>query len=303
MFKKVIGLMVAATLLSACQEEQLVETGAAQQYTVVDDRRKEISFDVVPKTIISLQPSNTEILFSLGVGDKIIGATEYDTYPEEAQQIERISDILTIDIERALQLNPDVVIAYDSLEETQLEQLEQAGLKVFMIESATTLEHIYSDISQLAQVMQVEEQGADIIAQIDTQIADVQNKVALHNEVKTVYYEVSPAPDIWTAGNDTFQHELLTVAGIDNLFADQTNWFQVAEEEVIIRNPEVIMTTANYLEAPIEEIQQRPGWESIEAIRQQRIYLVDENLFSRPATRVGEAVEAIAKMVYPEAFD
>lgn len=299
--KLVVASLLTSALLVGCQQE-VQQSAASIGYTVVDDRQKEIMFDDVPETIVSLQPSNTEILFSLGVGDKLIGATEYDTYPEAALEIERVSNINTVDLERVVQLAPDVVIAYDTLDVAQIEQLEALGLTVFLIESATTLDAVYSDIRQLAQVMQVEEQGEAVVATVQAQIAEVQQKIAPLNASRSVYYEVSPAPDIWTAGSETFQQELLATAGINNLFADQTGWFQVSEEEVITRNPAVIMTTSNYLEDPIGELKTRVGWESVTAIQTSAIHLVDDDLFSRPATRVGDAVEAAAKMVYPEAF-
>lgn len=280
----------------------MAETTASTSYTVVDDRQQEVTFTEVPETIVSLQPSNTEILFALGVGERVIGATSYDTYPEQALGIERISDIITVNLERVVELQPDVVIAYDTLDEAQIAQLEELGLTVFLIQSAMTLDDVYSDITQLAQVMQVEDTGAELVTSIQSQIAEVQQKVAPFNKSRAVYYEVAPAPDIWTVGNETFQQELLAAAGIDNLFADQTGWFQVSEEEVITRNPAVIMTTANYLEDPIGELKARVGWASVAAIQTETIHLVDEDLFSRPATRVGDAVEHVAKMVYPEAF-
>ncbi|MER2106487.1 MAG: ABC transporter substrate-binding protein [Solibacillus sp.] len=294
--------LAMGVLVAGCQEESQ-QTVANEQYVVVDDRQKEVTFASVPETIVSLQPSNTEILFALGVGDRIIGATAYDTYPEQALEIERISDIITVDLERVVQLEPDVVIAYDTLDEAQIAQLETLGLNVFLIESATTLEAVYSDITQLAQVMQVEDKGAAIVSAIQAQIAGVQEEIAPYQNSRAVYYEVSPAPDIWTAGSETFQQELLSAAGINNLFADQTDWFQVSEEEVITRNPAVIMTTANYLDDPIGELKTRNGWESVTAIQTGALHLVDDDLFSRPATRVGDAVEAAAKMVYPEAFN
>lgn len=301
-WKLALVSVVTSALLVGCQQETVEQTIAATAYTVVDDRQQEVTFNETPKTIVSLQPSNTEILFALGVGERVIGATSYDTYPEEALAIERISDITTVNLERVVELEPDVVIAYDTLEEAQIKQLEELGLTVFLIQSAMTLADVYSDITQLAQVMQVEEKGAEVVASIQAQIANVQQKVAPFNGSRTVYYEVAPAPDVWTAGNDTFQQELLSAAGINNLFADQTGWFQVSEEEVITRNPAVIMTTANYLEDPIGELKTRVGWASVTAIQTGAIHLVDEDLFSRPATRVGDAVEEAAKIVYPEAF-
>lgn len=307
---KYVAPVAAMLLLAACNSDKTTDdkkTGDTTDkdtstYAVVDDRGKEIKFDKKPETIVSLQPSNTEILFSLGVGDKIIGATDYDTYPEAAKDIERVSTSTTINAERIVELNPDVVIAYTSGDEAQVTQLEEAGLQVFVIKSAATFEDVYGDIEQLGDVVGKTEQADEIIEDIQTQIEDVQEKTATVEQKKKVYFEISPAPDIWTSASETFQNEILEAAGVDNVFADQTGWFSVAEEDVITKNPELIITTVNYTEDPVAEIKARTSWNTIQAIKNGEVYQLDSDTLSRPATRIGEAVKLVAETVYPELF-
>lgn len=303
--------LAAMLLLAACNSDQTndekktgddVQGKETSTYTVVDDRGKEITFEKTPETIVSLQPSNTEILFSLGVGDKIIGATDFDTYPEAANDIERVSDSTTINAERIVELNPDVVIAYTSGDEAQVTQLEDAGLQVFVIKSAATFEDVYGDIEQLGDVVGKADIADEIIEDIQTQIEDVQEKTATVEQKKKVYLEISPAPDIWTTASETFQNEILDAAGIDNIFADQTGWFSVAEEDVITKNPELIITTVNYIENPIGEIKSRASWNTIQAVKNDEVYQLDSDILSRPATRIGEAVQLVAETVYPDLF-
>lgn len=305
--------LAATLLLAACgtaeeksedavnKEEQASKSEGAP-YTVVDDRGVEVTFDEVPETIISLQPSNTEILFELGVGEQIIGATDYDTYPEAAQKIERVSTSTVINAERIVELNPDVVVAYTIGEEAQIAQLEDAGLKVFVIASATTFDDVYSDIVQLSEVMGVEEKGEEVVADIKAQIETVQEKTAAIDTKKKVYYEVSPAPDLWTTGSSTFQQEIMDQANVENIYADQASWISVTEEDVITRNPEIIITPATYMENAVEEILGRTGWDKIKAVTDKTVYLVDGDIMSRPGPRIGEAVEIMAQTVYPELF-
>lgn len=303
--------LAAMLLLAACNSDQTndekktgddVQEKKTGTYTVVDDRGKEITFEKTPETIVSLQPSNTEILFSLGVGDKIIGATDFDTYPEAANDIERVSDSTTINAERIVELNPDVVIAYTSGDEAQVTQLEDAGLQVFVIKSAATFEDVYGDIEQLGDVVGKADIADEIVEDIQTQIEDVQEKTATVEQKKKVYLEISPAPDIWTTASETFQNEILDAAGIDNIFADQTGWFSVAEEDVISKNPELIITTVNYIENPIGEIKSRASWNTIQAVKNDEVYQLDSDILSRPATRIGEAVQLVAETVYPDLF-
>lgn len=300
-----------ALVLVGCgttDEEKNGETSQEQKsteatgYKVTDDRGVEVTFDAVPKTVVSLQPSNTEILFALGVGDKIVGATDYDTYPAEAQNIERVSDSMTFNSERILALKPDVVIAYTTGQDDALKGLEDAGVKVFVIQSAASFKDVYGDIEQIATVMGVEDKGEQLNKDIRAKIANVQAKVKDVEKQKNVYLEISPKPDIYTTAAGTFQQEILNAANVSNVFADQKGWVKVSEEDVIAKNPEVILTTVNYAKDPAAEIIARNGWNTITAIQNKAVYYVDADISTRPGPRIGEAVELVAKAVYPELF-
>ncbi|QDQ01013.1 cobalamin-binding protein [Lysinibacillus fusiformis] len=279
-----------------------VNTAEETGYKVTDDRGVEVTFDAVPKTIVSLQPSNTEILFALGVGDRIVGATEYDTYPAEAQNIERVSNSTMFNSERILALKPDVVIAYTTGQDDALKGLEDAGVKVFVIKSAASFEDVYGDIEQIATVMGVEDKGEQLNEDIKAKIADVQTKVKDVEKQKNVYLEISPKPDIYTTAAGTFQQEILNAANVNNVFGDQVDWVKVSEEEVIAKNPEVILTTVNSKEDSTVEILARNGWNTMTAIQNKAVFYVDADISTRPGPRIGEAVELVAKAVYPELF-
>ncbi|MEY9976949.1 ABC transporter substrate-binding protein [Lysinibacillus sp. RC79] len=285
------------------KEDQQVEKTS---YKVKDDRGVEVEFNAVPKTVVSLQPSNTEVLFALGVGDKIVGATEYDTYPEEAQKIERVSDSVKFNSERILALKPDVVIAYttggDDENLNALKGLEDVGIKVFAIQSAKSFDDVYGDIQQIATVMGIKDKGDKLNEDIKAKIAAVQAKVKDVKEPKNIYFEISPKPDIYTPGSGTFQQEILNAANVKNVFADLKSWAKVSEEDIIAKNPDVILTTVNYVENPTAEILSRDGWNSITAIQNKAVYFIDTDISNRPGPRIGEAVELIAKAVYPELF-
>ncbi|MGE7946129.1 ABC transporter substrate-binding protein [Lysinibacillus sp. NPDC093688] len=311
-----LSVLMLALVLVGCGTKEDTNEGTvskeAQQvektsYKVKDDRGVEVAFNAVPKTIVSLQPSNTEILFALGVGDKIVGATEFDTYPEEAQKIERVSNSTTFNSERILALKPDVVIAYttggkDEENLNALKGLEDAGIKVFAIQSAKSFDDVYGDIEQVATVMGIEDKGEKLNEDIKAKIADVQAKVKDVKKPKNVYLEISPKPDIYTAGSGTFQQEILNAANVNNVFADLKSWAPVSEEDVIAKNPEVILTTVSYVKNSAEEILSRDGWNSITAIQNKAVYSIDTDISNRPGPRIGEAVELIAKAVYPELF-
>ncbi|MET4561357.1 iron complex transport system substrate-binding protein [Lysinibacillus parviboronicapiens] len=306
-----LSILMLALVLVGCGTTDEAKNGETSQerksteatgYKVTDDRGVEVTFDAVPKTVVSLQPSNTEILFALGVGDKIVGATDYDTYPAEAQNIERVSDSMTFNSERILALKPDVVIAYTTGKDDALKGLEDAGVKVFVIQSAASFKDVYGDIEQIATVMGVEDKGEQLNKDIKAKIANVQAKVKDVEKQKNVYLEISPKPDIYTTAAGTFQQEILNAANVSNVFADQKGWVKVSEEDVIAKNPEVILTTVNYAKDPAAEIIARNGWNTITAIQNKAVYYVDADISTRPGPRIGEAVELVAKAVYPELF-
>ena len=304
-----IGTM--ALTLGACQSntaettdpEAATEPEVKSSYTVTDDLDKELTFEEVPATVVSLIPSNTEILYEIGAGDKIVGATDYDNYPAEAAEVERVSDSVVFNAERIIEMEPDVVIGYSTGGPTGYEELEAAGIQVFVIESAQSFEDVYGDIEQISTVMGLEDKGEEVISSIQQQIQDVQEKVATVEEKRKLYFEISPSPEIYTTGQKTFQQEILNHANVENLFDDLEGWPQISEEEVIKRNPEIIATTVSYTENPIDEIKAREGWNSIEAVQNGQVFFLDSDVTSRPGPRIGEAVELVAKTVYPEAFE
>lgn len=301
-------------MLGACGSDKKKEGAEAAKtetpqeevtsYTVTDDRGKEITFEKTPESIVSLQPSNTEILFALGVGDQIIGATDYDTYPKEALDIERVSDSVKFNGERIIEMKPDVVIAYSTGGEVEgLGTLEEAGIPVFVIQSASSFDDVYGDIAQIADVLNLQEKGDSVIADIKSKINSVTEQLGDLDDPKQMYFEISPAPDIYTTGKGTFQQEIFNHANVTNVFGEQEGWIKVSEEDILTKQPDVIVTTVSYIPDPVNEIKSREGWDTLQAVKEDRVIQLDSDMMSRPGPRIGEAVELLAKAIYPEKFE
>ncbi|ARK22281.1 MULTISPECIES: ABC transporter substrate-binding protein [Sporosarcina] len=284
-------------------QKPAVESNEVSSYTVTDDADNEVTFDKVPETVISLQPSNTEILYALDEGDKLIGATDYDTYPSEALGVERISDSVTFNAERIVELKPDVVLAYTIGEDEALNTLRDSDIPVFVIESASSFDDVYGDIIQIAEVMNVKDQGEKLVDSIKSRISKVQEKLTQIETQQQMYYEISPAPDIYTTGSNTFQQEIFDLAKVNNVFADQEGWIKVSEEDILKKNPDVIITTVSYEDDAIANIKKREGWDVLDAVKENRVWQLDSDIMSRPGPRIGEAVELLAKSVYPDEFN
>ncbi|MCM3677312.1 helical backbone metal receptor [Peribacillus simplex] len=220
------------------------------------------------------------MLFALEQGDKVVGVTDFDNYPEEAKNIEHVSDSVNINAEKIIALKPDAIIAYTIGDEATLKLLEDAGIPVFIIKSAANSDDVYGDIRQIAKVMGVAKKGDELVKDIKSLITSVEEKVETLDEKEQTYFEVSPAPEIYITGAETFQQEILDTAGIKNIFDDQKGWVKVSDEEIVKRNPKSIITTAKYADDAVGVIKSRKGWEDIDAVKNNHVHLLDENVTS-----------------------
>jgi len=281
-------------------------TPAAFPITVTDGLGREVTVPAPPQRIISLAPSNTEILFAIGAGDQVVGVTEFCNYPPEAQTREKIGGFSakTISVEKIVALEPDLVFSVGEIQQPVIEALEQVGIPVVAL-AARTFDEVYADIQLAGRLTGHPEEAAQVVAQMKQRVAAVQEKVAAipPEERLTVFWEVWDEPLI-TAGPGTFIGQMIEMAGGVNIFADVTeDWPQVSVEEVVKRNPAVILgpdTHADKLTP--EQIAQRPGWDQIEAVRNGRIHLINGDITSRPGPRLADALEAIAQALYPDLF-
>lgn len=310
LFPKLISFFLMLLLLAACgaKEETAAEKdnggkSETQPYSVTDDAGTEYTFDKAPERVISLSPAVTEILFELGVGDKVVGVTNYDTYPDEVKEIEAVSDLININVEKIVSLKPDVVFIYLTKDENGIQALKDAGIKVFVISDAASFEEAYANYEKVAKVMGVEEKGKELASKVKKEVEEISEKLAGVKEKKRVYLEISPAPSMFTTGKNSFQNEILEKAGLENIFSEQEGWFAPSEEEIIKQNPDVILTTVSYNGDSVEEIKNRRGWNKITAVQNNQVYFLDSDIMSRPGPRIAQAVELTAKTVYPELFE
>lgn len=300
-----LSLVLAACGSNGAEQEQdnAQEPGKTEEesYMVKDARGVELTFEEPPETIISILPSNTEIVFALGQGDKVIGVSDTDVYPEEVQDIEVVAEYQNINVERMLELDPDIVLGFE-YGNNDMDSLEEVGLPVYAIDGASSMEDIFSDIQGIADALAISENGEVLVSEMQEELDKITETVAEADE-RSVYFEISPSPDIWTLGTGTFQHEMLEAAGLQNVFDDVEDWVGISDEQVIERNPELIFTTVHYTdEDPLEEISNRAGWDSIEAIENDELELMPPDIMDRPGPRIIEAVRILAETAYPDLF-
>lgn len=305
-----LGTFLAVFMLGACTEERAPKESATPTEEVAVEERDDIftkdatgemvTLDEVPKTIISLMPSNTEILYALDEGSRVIGVTEFDDYPEEVTKKEQVAG-MEWNVEKIIDLQPDLVYAHEMsipAADAAIQQLRDVGIDVFVMPNAESFDETFRQIRTIAAHLRVDERGEQIVNDMKETLDDVQ---ALKGDqpTRSVFVETSAAPDIYAPGRGTFIQEMLDIIGADNVVKED-GWVSYSTERVIQDNPDVIIVMYDYVPNVVEELKERSGYETLTAVKEQRIYQVDENLLSRTGPRLAEGLRALAEAIYAE---
>ena len=299
--KNILALIMTLSIfvLSGC---------SSQTDRMVTDREgTEVNIPTKIEKIISTAPSNTEVLMALGLGDKLVAIDKYSTDIEgintELPQI----DFLNPDAETIIGLEPDIVIASGHNKTGSVEDpfkaISEAGIPVVYIPSSDSIDGIYKDIEFIADVVNERSKGKEIVDDMKAQVEEIKAIGDTITDKKSVYFEISPAPYLSSFGKSTFLNEMIEIIGAKNIFENEEGWISPTAEAIIDANPDVIITNAGYMENPPEEIKSRDAWENINAIKNNEVYLVDQNASSRPSQNVIKALEQMAKAVYPEHYE
>lgn len=307
-FKKIFFVL---TLLLAAGT--MVFAGGAKEASLpsidltMDRAGNPITLPAKVEKIVSMAPSTTEILIDLGVADKIIAADTNTQKDGLLKQDIPYFNMMQPDAEKLIALKPDVVFISDMSNakgKAPFSPLIDAGICVINILSSSSIEAIYLDIAYIAAVVKQDKNGAKIIANMKKEIEAVRKKGAsiAQDKMKNVYFEIGAAPYMYSLGTDTFIHEMIEIIGAQNILADQKKWVAVSDEMVLAKDPDVILTTVNYIPNPIDEIMARSGWASLKAVKGKQVFGIDTNSSSRPNHNIIKALKEMAKTVYPEIY-
>ncbi len=268
--------------------------------TFVDDTGRKIYLSKTPKRIVSLAPSITEILFAIGAGDSVVGVTEFCDYPPEALSKTKVGDSRP-NLEAVLALEPDLVLAMEVIRDDVLKTLQQLKIPLFILE-AKSLEHVYSHIQTLGRMLG-RVPTANTLAQTmrkDIQAIGDQTSVLAKPRVLYVVY---PQPFI-TVGPGSFIHQLLELAGGDNIAKDADIAYPRLSMEVVLKkDPEIILfPTMVGQGAPEPDMAQWLRWPTMSAVKNKQLHVVPWALISRPGPRLVQGLEALAQVIHPEVF-
>lgn len=273
--------------------------------TIVDDLGREVALSKAPEKIVSLSASGTEILFALDLGDRVVGVSDYCDYPPEALEKEKIGGVKTPSVEKIVALHPDLVLATDVNPKEIVWELEGWGLTVFGIKE-DNLDDLLNDINTVGKITGTETKAEMLTTEMEGKIKTVTNKTkGLSPEDKLRVFYICWHDPIYTAGRGAFVHELIEKAGGVNIFEDLEGWISVNIEELIVRDPEVIIVTAmgGQGSGTWEWVNTEPLLEDISARKNGRIYYIESNWLERPGPRAVLGLENMARYFYPELFD
>ncbi|HEV8229997.1 MAG TPA: helical backbone metal receptor [Candidatus Limnocylindria bacterium] len=276
------------------------QTVAAFPATVTDFQGRSVTVAKRPERIVSIGPSITEFLFALGAGARVVGADDFSDEPAAAKAIEKVGGI-KVNFEKVVSLRPDLVLSVKFSDGT-IEKLTASGLLVLVVDPQTV-----SDVATTASLLgrSVGADGDALARDIQKKVDDVKAKTAAATSKPRVYHEIdaSDPTKIFTVGPGSYIHDLIGIAGGQNIAARATGAYpQLSAEEIVRSDPELIVLAAAEYSAKPEQVAARTGWSSISAVKNKRIVTIAPNLINRPGPRVGEAVEAYARLVHPELF-
>jgi len=268
--------------------------------TIKDMANRTVTIPKEPQRIVSLAPSITETVFYLGAGDKLVGVTKYADWPPAVKNITKVGGYgAYANLEEIAKLKPDLIIADNAVfyKKGFLEDLEKIAPVVIV--NPKSIDGIYRQVELLGKILNREEQAALVVAEMKAQISYIEGLVANASR-PSVMYLVSTYNGYWVAGKDTFADSIIRIAGGKNAFEDVTGWKAVSAEEIVARNPDVVIIASAYVDP---KIFCSGPLSKIKAAKDGRVYTVsDPNVFQRPSPRIVLAIRETAELLHPDIF-
>lgn len=256
--------------------------------------------------MVSLAPSNTEVLFAVGAGPQLVGCDDHSDAPPEVAKLRRIGAAGgRFNQELIVSLRPDLVLAAEINSPEAVAALSKLGLTVFRISNPLSFDGLYENVLLAGRLTGHESPAAEVVAGLRSRVERVAARLQGLSRRPTVFYELDATDPSrpWTAGPGTFLHVLITLAGGQNFGSGYSRSFpRVSAEEVIRADPEVIILGDGRFGVTPEEVSRRAGWRALSAVKSGKVYVFDDNLASRPGPRLVDGLETLARILHPERF-
>jgi iron complex transport system substrate-binding protein len=302
-----VALAVAAGALMGCSAKPEPASQPAQvgsksgtgvfPLTITDDASRTVTIEAVPKRIVSLAPANTEILYALGAFDRVVGVTTFDDYPAEVKDVAKVGDFMTPNLEAIAAATPDLVLVTGGVQADTLGKLEELGVPVVVVDPQD-LEGVYTAIANVSEMVGEPNKGMEVVGKMKADLAEIERTLADAEPVKS-FIEIGWNP-LYTVGQGTLLNDLLVKAGGVNV-VEQPGYVSYSVEQLVKDQPEVYLGTLTSI-GDAKSLAKRSGYSALAAVKDGKVFALDDNLVSRPGPRVIEGVREIAKALHPDLF-
>lgn len=255
--------------------------------------------------IISISPAVTDILVDLNEADKIIAADTFSKDILERNNIDVsnifIFDMLNPDAEKIISLDSDIIFINNlTAFYTKNSLLSLSNLTIITVTNSETLKGIEKDIYFLGNILNANEKAQEIISNMRTKIKEIKDIGDTITNKKTVYFEISSLPNLYSFGTNVYLDDIINIIGAKNIFSNRNEWISVSEEDVVYLNPDIIFTSVDYVENPIAEITNRAAWRDINAVKKGKVFFVEGT--SLPTHNIVSSIVMMAKYIYPKEY-
>jgi len=317
MKKRLIGLTMGIVLvLIACSNDNIgYDSSESNSEDVVEINKTLPTVDragnaiEVPETIemiVSLAPAITQVLEDLDAKDRLVAVDTFSPFSVAGLDDLPQFDMMLLDLEQLLVLAPDVIFASEisfGMDADVFAPLIDAGMLVVKIPTSHSIDGIADDVQFIADVLGLHAEGEALVSEMQAEVAEIRAIGATIADSRTVLFEISPSPYLFSFGSGVFLNEMIEIVGAQNILSSEIGWLPVSEEVIIYNNPDVILTNVTFLDDPVQEILSRGGWSGVSAVANGNVYRITEDLTSVPNHRIVEGLREIARAVYPEYFE
>ena len=281
-------------------------TPTPEPIKLTDGLGRTIELAAPAQRIVSIAPSNTEILFALGAGKQVVGREELSDYPPEAKNVPSIGSVFQkINTEAIVALKPDLILAAEINSPEQVKALEDLKLTVYYLPNPKTFDDLYANLETVGKLTGRSTEAAKLNESLKARYDAVIQKVAQAKDAPTVFYEIDATDPTkpYTSGPGTFIDLVITLAGGKNIGGELKDAFaQISSEELVKQNPDLIVLGDALYGVTPDSLAQRPGWSTLNAVKNKQVFTFDDNLISRPGPRLIDGLEQMAKLIHPELF-
>ncbi|HEQ72465.1 MAG TPA: ABC transporter substrate-binding protein [Spirochaetia bacterium] len=293
-------IFTCLTLAPGCDRSEEPHRIEASFFHGKDLAGRTVTLSAPPVRIISLTPSNTEIVFALHEEKRLAAVTEFADYPPQAKTLPRVGDLVTLNLEAIVARDPDLILAGNKLDPDTLRLLEKMEIPTAVTEG-TSLDEVYQSIELIGRLVGSSDTARGLTATMRDRVNDISRRVAGRPRPQCYFIVSFGAYGNWTAGPGSFIHEMIELAGGRNAAAGLGQaWGLFSLERLVVIDPDVLL--AGKYSGPISQLAEEPGYRDLSAVKKGHVIILNDDLVGRPGPRLTEGLEALARALHPEAF-